>query len=195
MPGRKMKKRFFTLTVCLSVFLYNYAQTKTVERDISFSAGPSFPIGKFNSKEFYSPSSGFAKTGLSINISYDHLIGKHFGIAATLKGQTNPLDINSMEKSFSKAKIYSGAFAFSAPPQTTPPSSYTTYPNWKFDKASWLLAVILLGPSAKFTMQSNGKTFFTTKAMIGAIYAKSPKLNGDSRTDTATAHIEQSSVS
>src|SRR5687768_8132734 len=36
---------------------------------------------------------------------------------------------------------------------------------------------------------------FTTKGLVGVIYAKSPPLSGSSTTDTAAAHLEQSSSS
>ena len=105
-----MKKRVFITTACLLIFLCNHAQTKSVKKNIALSIGTTFPTGEFSSKELYSTSSGFAKAGFSVNILYDHLLGKHFGIAATLRGQRNPLDMNSMENSFSKAKFYSGFY-------------------------------------------------------------------------------------
>jgi hypothetical protein len=105
------------------------------------------------------------------------------------------LNTKALENGFSQAKFSQFVFFSSdgtIPPP--PPSSYTTYPNWKFDKHAWLAASLLAGCYAEFASHSSSLSFIF-KGMIGGVYASSPKLSGKSITDTATASYEQTSKS
>ena len=66
-------KKIFSLFYELLV-IFSKAQVRS---SLSFSIGPSFPIGEYASKNISSSSSGVAKTGQSVSISYTHrLINK-----------------------------------------------------------------------------------------------------------------------
>lgn len=177
-----------TLTNC-------YSQAFKNKNYVGFSIGPSIPIGNYGSKDMKNNLAGFAKIGLSVNLSYGHKLGKHVGISAMLLGQLNPLNKKALENEFSQAKISNGVW-FSSSTTDPPPSppSYTIYPNWKFDKDSWKMGSFLLGADGEFPSHSRN-LFLMAKAMMGVIYVSSPEISGSSTTDTATANVKQSSVS
>ena len=64
-----------------------------------------------------------------------------------MRGQINPLDRRSIEKSFSEFKISFGSFIAWAGPGPPPvvPQDGTAYSNWEFKEASWDIAALLLG--------------------------------------------------
>lgn len=162
---------------------------------IVFSVGPSFPVGKYGSKNSMNNSAGLAKPGETASISYYSKKKKQFGYIVALQAQRNPLNTNELETTFSQAKFERFTiFTLSGNNPQPPPPSYTMYPNWKFDKHVWAAGSLLAGCYAEFASH-NSSLSFISKAMIGAVYASSPKLNGKSITDTATAHFEQNSRS
>jgi opacity protein-like surface antigen len=178
----------------LACMAHAYSQNSQDKGYFSISAGPSFPIGNYGSKSINSSSAGFARVGESINISYSRLLGKRIGLSATVYGQRNPINTGALEAGFSQKKIYNGIWTG---PTTEPPAEfpYTVYPNWKFEKKSWLSSSLLAGGYGQFPLDKTNHISLTTKAMIGVIYAHSPKLSGNSTTDTSSAHIEQTDKS
>ena len=164
-------KHFFT--IILLIVLCN-CQAQTADKGyFSLSIGPSFPIGDYASKDVSSPSSGIAKTGQVINFSYERVLGKQLGIAATLHGQRNPIDVETFEKFLAN----------------------TGFSNWKIDKAAWVSGSVLFGLYGQFPVKASTNIAFTTRGMLGVVYAKSPELNGTSTSSTSSALIEQTSVS
>ena len=185
-----MKKEASLLFFLVVTLIHVNAQAPQHKSHLEISIGPSFPVSHFAQDNINSSSSGFAKTGQAGNISYSRLIGKRLGVAASLRGQRNPLNVHSMEEEFSKFEIPQGLWTVSNPGQPLPPLPTTTYPNWKFDKQSWLLGSLLVGAYGEFPT-GNKKTSFIAKALIGAIYADVPGAEGMSITDTATASFVQ----
>lgn len=172
-----------------------YSQTFKDKNYVGFSIGPSIPIGNYGSKDMKNDLAGFAKIGLSMNLSYGIKLRKHVGISAMLLGQLNPLNKKALENEFSQAKISDGVFFASSTTDPPPsPPSYTIYPNWKFDKDSWKMGSFLLGADGEFPSHSRN-LFLIAKAMMGVIYVTSPEISGNSTTDTATANVKQNSVS
>ena len=185
-----MKQIILSLAIVLFCFPCSYSQNN--QGNIAISVGPSFPIGDFASKDIKDNASGLAKTGAAVTISYSRLSGKQLGISVDLHGQQNPLNISSMEKSFSETGISQGFWTVSDPNQPIPPGPYSVYPNWKFKKRSWLMGSLLLGGYGQFPLTQKGSISFIPKAMIGVIHVSAPRISGSSITDTATAYIEQS---
>ena len=72
----KTKTLFLLLFASLALFGQN---TKS---NIGLSIGPSFPLGDFARTEISDSTSGWAKTGFDIQISYTYRIVHNFGIAA-----------------------------------------------------------------------------------------------------------------
>ena len=191
-----MQKSVSGLTIFLLLALNCFGQNNN--EMIVFSAGPSFPLGSFGSRNignspspFARPITGFAKPGESAAISYYSKRKGQFGFTMAVQADRNPLNTKKLEKAFSQAKFYQGiGVGPSLPPP--PPTSYKTYPNWKFDKHAWLTASLLAGGYGEFATHHSSLSFITN-AMMGFILASSPKLNGNSITDTVTARYEQSS--
>ena len=163
--------------------------------EISFSVGSAFAIGKFANTDFFNNSSGFAKSGEAIAISYLHTFSKNCKFIFNISGQRNPINTTAFEATLSKSKIYQG-FTFGSDPNNTPSqTTFAVYPNWHFDKKSWLLGALQIGVLRRFSTSGKNKLSPMIKATIGAVYASSPNLKGISVTDTATAIIEQSKSS
>lgn len=163
--------------------------------EISFSLGPAFAIGKFANTDLFSNTSGFAKSGESISASYLKPFSTNWKFIVNLSGQRNPINVKALETSFAKAKIYQG-FSFGSEPDNPPmQTNYTVYPNWHFEKKSWLLGSLQIGVMRQFSGSGQNKLSPTIKATIGAVYVSSPLLKGSSLTDTAAAVIEQSKSS
>lgn len=163
--------------------------------EISFSAGPAFAIGKFAKTNLFDNSSGFAKAGETIAASYLHPLSDNWKLVVQLSGQRNPINTTAFENAFSKAKIYQGFSLGSDPANPPSQTNYTVYPNWHFDKKSWLLGSLQIGALRQFSSFAQRKLSPAIKATIGAVYTSSPLLKGSSMTDTAIAVIEQSKSS
>jgi hypothetical protein len=160
---------------------------------LSISAGPSFPVGSFGKKDLNNTSSGFAKMGPALSASYSQLVGKRFGFAVTAYFQRHGLDVGSMESSFSNAKIYQPTLWFTTGPGAPPPPpTYSTYPDWKFEKDNWTTAGLLVGGYGEIPTASQNFQL-TAKAMLGVAYAASPELYGEGRSDTSYTIIKQTS--
>lgn len=189
-----MKRNIF-ITILSFTVLNCSAQKNYDVNTISFSIGPSFAVGDFAKKDINNKCAGFAKTGEQINISFENKLNKNFGIAAMLSGQNNPISTSSLEKQFSQQKFYSLGF-YSGNTQSPPPTSqYTIYPNWKFEKKSWLSAAFLLGGFIDAPLNQTKSISFTAKVMVGIIYVSAPKFSGKSTSDTASAQIMQNFAS
>jgi hypothetical protein len=182
-----MLKQSFLLAAMLLMLTDANAQFGS----LGLSIGPSFPVGSFGDDEVNNSSSGLAKTGLLLEIGYTHPVSKYFSLAMMLHGQLNGLNTEALENTFSKTRINNTPFLFdgTTPP---PPPTGTIYPNWKFSKSYWRTGSLLLGGQVQLPLGSRG-LYFIGKAMAGPTYVSSPKIEGSSITDTATAHVSQTS--
>ena len=189
-------QKLLTLIFFLLTIFNCYPQSKN-KGYIALSIGPALPVGNFGSKDLNSNWSGFANIGEFANFSFSHLIVKHVGFSVIWHGQRNPLNTKSLAGEFSKHPIYQLQFVASdgtTPPPPSPPS-YKYYKNWKFDKGSWLCGSLLIGGYSSFPVKKLTNLSFISKALIGVVFAKSPKLNGTSTSDTSSARAEQTSSS
>ncbi len=175
-----------------STFIFSQGSNKAT---ISFKAGPAFPTGHFASTNLYDESSGFAKTGETISVSYAKPIAKKIAFLINLSGQRNPINRSAFEASFSKAKIYQGFYFGSDPNNPPPQTNYEIYPNWTFEKGLWLHAALQLGAEGRFPLNEQKNIQLITNATIGSLYATSPGLKGNSVTDTASAVLTESKSS
>ena len=190
-----MKKRLLLLVnVSFLFFIKSYSQAR--DNQLSVSIGPSFPLGSYADKNLSDEKSGIATTGGSFYLSYVRKTQKKINIVASLRGQINPLDRSSIERSFSEFKISFGSFiawSGSGPPPVVPQNG-TSYSNWKFEESSWDLAALLLGGYKEFNTGSS-RIILTSKLQAGPVYASSPKLSGSSITDTTIIQVSQTSAS
>jgi hypothetical protein len=191
-----MKKILLLLSLTAFQNTFVFSQAKKDKGSISVSFGPALPVGKFSAKDINDNVAGFAKLGQSVSVSYSKLLSKNWGIAIDLRGQRNPLNTRALQNSLSTTTIYQGILVAGSGLNFPPPQfTQVIYPNWQFEKQAWLYGALLLGPTGQFVIDQSKKITLITKAMLGAVYAKSPVLKGSSITDTATARIEQSKSS
>jgi len=189
-----MKK--FLLNLFLPLLYYGvYGQSVKDNGQFSFSIGPSFPVGQFANKNITNDKAGIAGVGGVVNFSYQRPLKKNIGFSATLIAQINPTDRRSMERSFSQLD-FPMYFVWAGPgiPASPTPQATTTYPNWNFKRSSWKLGSLLIGGYNQFKT-SGSKIIFIPKLMAGLVYAASPKIDGESVTDTSYAHATQTSES
>lgn len=172
-----------------------YGQSGKNNGQLNLSIGPSFPVGQFANKNIRNDKAGIASVGGVINISYQSLLKKNIGFSVSLMAQINPTDRHSMERSFSQLGFPS-VFVWTGPaiPTNPTPPPATTYPNWSFKRSSWKLGSLLVGGYSEFKT-GRSKIVFTPKAMAGLVYAGSPKIDGESITDTSYVHATQTSES
>lgn len=81
-----MKKVFVlvaALLVCFVVTAQDNRLPKKMSSAFSFNIGPSFPIGDFASTNADNLNAGYAKTGVNLNLNYDYMFSKYFGLTAT----------------------------------------------------------------------------------------------------------------
>ncbi len=94
-----MKKQILFIPCFLFAIISGYSQEK--RNYLLLSAGPSFPISNFTSKDLNNNNAGFAKAGQHIDISFVHKLNKTFGIAASIYAQKNPHDTKTLNAKFS----------------------------------------------------------------------------------------------
>ena len=187
-----MTKKTFAVLLFILTCWSARAQVSNSTNSISISVGPAFPIGSYGNKEIKSSSTGFAKTGPALNISFSHLIKENWGLSLTAFGQRNNYDTEAMADAFASQNFY-GPLVFSSnfpPPNPTP--TYTTYPNWEFEKDEWWIGGLMAGGYMQFPSQFSQDFLFTIKAQAGAVYVESPETKGVSATDTLIASFSQS---
>jgi len=190
---RKQSLFFFAFILPL---LYCKAQSFNDKNFLSLSIGPSFPVGDYAKTNVNNNLAGFAKTGEQVELSFEHKLSKHFGLAVMLHGQRNTINTTAMSEEFSQLKFYTAYFTGTTGYPTIPPppvtSSYYTYPNWKFDAKSWLTGSLLIGAAGDFPIDTKtNKLFITAKAMAGASYVSAPSMHGKSITDSTLAEVSQ----
>lgn len=192
-----MRKRLVILCFLLfGLSRFGEAQLMKDNGQLSFSVGPSFPVGQFASKDILSDKAGIASTGGAVSFSYTRLFKGRIGMSVSLTGQINPLDKHSMERSFDQLKMSSPMVVWGTGTgePTMPPPNGTTYPNWKFKNSSWKMVAFLAGGYGEFKTNSS-KIAIISKARIGLVYASSPKIDGSSVTDSTNVHVTQSGKS
>lgn len=192
-----MRKRLLFLTVLILSISQGYTQAFKNNSYLDFTIGPSFPIGAYGQKDVSNNSSGVAKTGEFLKISYVHLLNKNFGLSVGIHAQRNPLDTKAFQTSMSNQTFHEGVILTSTSSPTPTPAQFPSYKygNWKFDKNAWLFGSLSVGGYAQVSPKQSKNLVITAKAMLGAIYATAPKINGESTADTAMAQIKQSSGS
>ncbi len=190
-----MKKRLLLLVnVSFLFFIKSYSQAR--DNQLSVSIGPSFPLGSYADKNLSDEKSGIAATGGAFYLSYIRKTQKKINFVASVRGQINPLDRRSIEKSFSEFKISFGSFiawSGSGPPPAVPQNG-TSYSNWEFEESSWDIAALLVGGYKEFNTGSS-RIIITSKLQAGPAYVSSPKLSGSSITDTTIISVSQTSAS
>jgi hypothetical protein len=175
-----MKKATGLAFILVCFLLMAQAQTETPRHEFFVTAGPSFPIGKYSSKEA-DPTTDIAygKTGVGINAGYTFLFNDYIGATFQAHFQRNPFDVAIFE---------------------TYLTQQTGYPGWKANEAALSFGSLLLGPKGQLAIDglwdaATPRLYFTGKALFGGAFVRCPELYGYNNSSTAKATITQEKVS
>ncbi len=163
-------KRILLLFILTSTFVSNcFSQDKGY---IAFSFGSSTPIGDFASKDPNNDAAGYAKSGLSLDISMGIKFGKHLGMSALFRGQANSTETQAIADQITKQN---------------PGISGTVESN------AWSIGGYMIGGYGSFPISE--KVSFDTKVMFGFLTATSPEILLNLNGPGGTAWIKQHSSS
>jgi hypothetical protein len=165
-----MKKS--TLIACLFC-LISYTGLAQDKGYLIFTIGPSFPTGDFASKNLTNEHAAFASTGAIFDLAFAYKLGKNFGLAAVLRGQSNTTDAQAIADE--SARQYPGI-------------------NWTVETQSWGLGALLIGGNGSFPICTSNKTSFEVRALIGFGSATSPQLKITGSSSGNLAWVNQASA-
>ena len=120
------------------------------KNSLTFHMGPTFPLGDFLSKKLDNSDAGFAKTGITLDVSYQRLFDDNIGLAANVFYNMNGLDIKKAEEQYNLTGL-------------------------KMDH--WQFVGVTVGPSFGFAPST--KTRMDFRVMGGFAKANSPEINFD----------------
>lgn len=142
-----MKKYIFTLLI-LSLSLFGIAQDK--RSFIGLQSGPSFPVGKYQSKTL--PDGSFTQTGISASIEGVWFFKSWLGVGGSAGAHFHPVDVRAL----GYEKVQADPFMNDVFIRSDPYSSYSFYIGMYFEQA------LIQRLSA------------TAKASGGVIFARTP---------------------
>ena len=180
-----MKSCLLIIAVSIFAVQYSYSQKEYKENSLSFSIGPSFPVGNFANTNLSNNSAGFAKMGEYANFSFNHKLSERLSFTIMLNGQRNGLNTKAFAREFSKNAFFDDLPAFGP----------RYYSNWMVDKKSWYMESLQIGITEEIPFSDNNKISFVARALIGAAYAQLPKLYAQSFADTSYVVIQQNGAS
>lgn len=164
-----MKKKIVCSLLFVAMVWHLHAQNQ--KGYISISLGPSLPTGDFASTNYNNNEAGWSKTGAVIDIAFTHKFSQsHWGIAAMLRGQTNPLDAQGIADEV--ASQVPGVLI-----------TVTT--------TNWQIGSLWLGTYGSFPFSE--KAAFDTRAMIGFLRVTAPEITTTAITAFGSEWIKQSS--
>lgn len=187
---KKILAAIFALLVCSAI---GYSQKSFTNSHFAISAGPSFPIGHFPDKNLLSDKSGLAGIGQALAISYAIRSEKPVGFLFELRGQRNPVSKKAVEKELARTPFRDVGIITPGP--NPAPVSYTVYDPWNVKKSTWWSASLSAGLFYSAPAFNSGRTTLNAKALVGGIYAKSPKFEASSINELNAYTIKQSDES
>ncbi|HEX4374077.1 MAG TPA: hypothetical protein VHZ50_12305 [Puia sp.] len=181
-----MKNCFLVILISIFAVQCLYAQKDSSKNSLSFSIGPSIPVGSFAGTDFSKSSSGFAKIGEAVNFSFDHKLSEHLSFTVMWYGQRNGLNTKTFQTQLATNSAFFWDLSSSEPRR---------YPNWVVDKKSWYVGSLQIGITEEMPFSANSKISFIAKALIGGAYVQLPKLHAQSFSDTSYVVLQQNGAS
>lgn len=97
---------------------------------IGVSVGPSLPVGSFASNDIGNSKAGLATIGAIFDVSFAYKLKKNFGLAALLRGQYNPVNVqplvDEINREIAGARTYANGDGWSSGGLMA--GIYSTYP-------------------------------------------------------------------
>ena len=137
-----MKRLLLTLTISL-LAASGFAQER--KGYIGLGLGPSFANGDF-AENFNNSGSGYAKTGVAIDMSAGYQFSRFAGVMALFKSQLNGYDTKS------------------------------AFPGVEAETNGWLSRAFMAGPYASVPLGGNRKAFLEGRALMGFCKTRSPEV-------------------
>jgi hypothetical protein len=193
--------KFITIVIFLLTGLASYCQQQPQKSYFDILIGPSIPLGKLANKDGDSRKAGFAKTGEYLKLSAIRPIKKMFSFVAVIQVQRNPLSTTAVENFASKINEPSLNFGSGFPPLPPPPpppspsTSEGAFKNWHFNNSSWTSTSLMIGAIRDIGFKQHQQLSAFVGIYTGGVYCWSPKIHGESKSDTANATFTQSSSS
>ncbi|MGZ3865047.1 MAG: hypothetical protein ACXVC6_04120 [Bacteroidia bacterium] len=133
---------------------------------LSASVGYSLPRATYAGTSAHY-ATGFAKPGPSYTLNFVYKPQRYFaGLAILIRNQTNPVDVQTMEKRYAAAN---------------PNSS-----DWNIQSKPWSVNLFMLGGYSPFTIRNGDVFCFHIKYMFGAAYSIMPQLDATYRQNAQT---------
>ncbi len=159
-----MKKSLFTL---LLIYLSAHNVFSQKNSSLSLSIGPSLPTGEYANKDGNDPSSGLAKVGGVLDLSYMHTIGHSgLGFTAMLRARANGISSSAVLETFEK--------------------QYPDY-QWSTKKRSYKTAAVLAGAYYHFAVTK--RIDLKGELMLGAAESWLPDYTITGVRDTGVNNI------
>ena len=148
-----MKNLIVVIAMLCSVSCY--AQDKGY---VGLTFGASNPLGEFGDSDIDNEDAGFAQTGMFYDLSFGYKFGKNFGIAAMLRGQANPVDVDEIASQIhDEFSDFLGTDDFSVKAESDPISS----------------GLFMVGGYGSFPLTE--KLSFESRVLIGLMSATIPE--------------------
>lgn len=158
-----MKTRlFFLLLVVSAITLFSGLQTATAQNNImaSVSVGVNVPAGDYAKTDFSDSTSGFAKTGVNLNLFFAYKFNKFIGLGAMVTGGVNSIDQQKIRDEI-----------------VTDFRNLFPDANLSVTTKQWGLGGILGGVILSLPM--NKRLAIDVRVMVGFFYAYSPEIRID----------------
>jgi hypothetical protein len=146
-------KQFQALLLVLFLTVFT-ASAQSTRQYISLSVGPSFPSGDFGKTDINDSTSGWAKTGVAIQVAYAYRITHNIGVTAIVSYSGNSFDITS----------YKNALDAAHPDTMFSVESYL----------SWSSGSIMVGPYLRLPLSD--KLSWDIRGLIGIFGSRTPRL-------------------
>ena len=145
------------LLICFSFYSsVSHAQASKFYAELS--VGPSFPIGKFASKDYMDSSAGFAKLGVAADLLFGYQLNNKISILFRLGGSQHAQDEESLEK------------------RGGPGMSGSVAKN--IDAGKWNALKLMLGGRISSPVSSPGKLIFYSDISAGICKTAIPEYSG-----------------
>jgi hypothetical protein len=150
--------KLFLLALLMSGTINSHAQNINAKWMTEISIGPSFPVGKYKSKDYKDSTAGLAKTGIGASISLGYRLSDHIVILFLGGGAQNKQDEVAMTKSWNE--------------NARPGVRTEVHTN------SWEIGKLMLGAGMKLPISKSGKFSSASKILAGISKTTIPAYSG-----------------
>jgi hypothetical protein len=150
--------------------LSNHPATTTFSRwSLSLETGPSFPVGNFHDRTFYSTSAGFARTGIGAELAATYHFCPSFGLVLSAGFQDNPTTATA--------------------PYLSEDPGPSNQEKTAIQHQSWKIGRLLTGVVYEHALSKNKRLALQIRATAGVVKTEVPSLKSlfvDEQTGTET---------